>query len=164
MEVGINESKLSSYIFRQVKFQGAKTSGPKRVAEEVIIEVEDLAASAKQQKLDESATAAKPIGNQAAIGTFKKPQTNRNGFSQRSALANLVKRKTTATATATATIPATATTATTATSETTTKSPNPTNAVTTLGASTATKPTTNTTNALSLLSGYDNYSDSDDSD
>lgn len=140
-----------------MKFQGPKTSGPKRVAEEVIIEVEDLAAaSAKQQKFDESVSVARPVASQTAIGTFKKPQINRNGFSQKSSLANLVKRKTTATATSTA-----ATTATTGTSETSTKTPNPTNTVSTSGAS---KPTTNTTNALSLLSGYDNYSDSDDSD
>lgn len=149
-------SLILSCIFRQVKFQGAKTAGPKRVAEEVIIEVEDLAASAKQQKLDESAASTtKPMGNQSAIGTFKKPQTNRNGFSQKSSLANLIKRKTPTTATATAT------TATTVITET----PDSTNStVTASNTSTAAKPPTNTTNALSLLSGYDNYSDSDDSD
>lgn len=139
--------------FRQVKFQGAKTSGPKRVAEEVILEVEDLAASAKHQKLDDSVSTAKPILNQTSIGTFKKPQTNRNGFSQKSSLANLVKRKTTATTTATATT-------TTPTSETSTKT-NSTSTETTSSTSTASKPTTN---ALSLLSGYDNNTDSDDSD
>lgn len=153
---------VSHFAFRrQVKFQGAKTSGPKRVAEEVILEVEDLAASAKQQKLDDTVPAVKPIANQTTFGSFKKPQ-NRNGFSQKSSLANLVKRKTTATVTATATAPtATATATATSTSGTPTDS---TNEVLSTGTSTASKPTTNTTNALSLLSGYDNYSDSDNSD
>lgn len=91
------------FHFRQVKFQGAKSTGPKRVAEEVIIEVEDLAAQGKQQKLDDSAATAKSSVNQTTMGTFKKPQSNRNGFSQKSSLANLVKRKTTVTATATTT-------------------------------------------------------------
>lgn len=149
-------------FFRQVKFQGAKTSGSKRVAEEVILEVEDLAASAeKQQKFDDSVTAVKPIVNQTAIGTFKKPQTSRNGFSQKSLMANLVKRKTPATATVTATttttepaMPATAT------SENTTKTSS-TRTETTSSTSTVAKPTTN---ALSLLSSYDNNTDSDDSD
>lgn len=144
---------LLSIHFRQVKFQGAKANGPKRVAEEVIIEVEDLAASAKQQKIDDPISTAKPIANQTSIGIFKKPQSNRNGLSQKSLLANLVKRKTTVTATATAT----------ASSETSTKS-NSTATETTSSTSTASKPTTSTTNALSLLSGYDNNTDSDDSD
>lgn len=127
------------------------------MAEEVIIEVEDLAASAKQQKLDDTTSTAKPTVNQSAIGTFKKPQTNRNGFSQKSSLANLVKRKTPGVATSTAT--ATATTPT-ATSETSTK-PIATSTDTASSTSTTSKPTTN---ALSLLSGYDNNTDSDESD
>lgn len=148
-------------VLRQVKFQGAKTSGPKRVAEEVILEVEDLAASAeKQQKFDDSVTAVKPIVNQTAIGTFKKPQTSRNGFSQKSLMANLVKRKTSATATATVTTPTAPAMAATAAPENTTKTSS-TSTETTSSTSTVAKPTTN---ALSLLSGYDNNTDSDDSD
>lgn len=146
--------------FRQVKFQGPKASGPKRVAEEVIIEVEDLAVSAKQQKLDDPVSTTKPIVNQTAIGIFKKPQPNRNGFSQKSSLANLVKRKTTVPATATATAIASTVTA---ASETSTKT-NSTSTGTTSSTSTVSKPMTSTTNALSLLSGYDNNTDSDDSD
>lgn len=140
-------------FFRQVKFQVAKTNGPKRVAEEVIVEVEDMAeTAAKQQKFDDATPAAKPIQNKIAIGSFKKPQINRNGFSQKSSLANLVKRKSAVTATATTA---------TLTSETSTKISSTTS---TEISSSASKPTATTTNALSLLSGYDNCTDSDDSD
>lgn len=140
-------------FFRQVKFQAAKTNGPKRVAEEVIVEVEDMAeTAAKQQKFDDAPPAAKPIENKITIGSFKKPQTNRNGFSQKSALANLVKRKPAVTATATAA---------TVTSEISTKTSSITSTET---SSSTSKPTATTTNALSLLSGYDNCTDSDDSD
>lgn len=158
---------LLPYLFRQVKFQAAKSDGPKRVAEEVILEVEDLAATAtaaKQQKMDgEATTSTKPIANQAAVGTFKRPQVNRNGFSQKSSLANLVKPKArfTATATTTTTSPATSTVA--PVTETSIKSDRPNASDTGSSTSTVSKPA-NTTNALSLLSGYDNNTDSDDSD
>lgn len=135
-----------------MKFRSSSI-GPKRVAEEEIIEVEDLAA--KKQKLDQSAN--KKV-NQLSIGTFKKPQVNRNGPGQKSALANLVKRKTTPTATSTTSGPCTSTT-----SENSTKDDAVTS-TTTGEKPSASKPATSTTNALSLLSGYDNSTDSDDSE
>lgn len=135
-----------------MKFRSSSI-GPKRVAEEEIIEVEDLAA--KQQKLDQSAN--KKV-NQLSIGTFKKPQVNRNGPGQKSALANLVKRKTATTATSTTSGPCTSTT-----SENSTKDDAVTS-TTTGEKPSASKPATSTTNALSLLSGYDNSTDSDDSE
>lgn len=133
-----------------MKFRSA-SSGSKRVAEEEIIEVEDL--GSKQPKLNESAN--KTV-SQSAIGTFKKPQINRGGFGQKSSLANLVKRKSTSTATATS--GASSTTA----SGSSTK--NDTTSSTVAVKPSVDKPATSSTNALSLLSGYDNYTDSDESE
>lgn len=137
-------------MWRQVKFRSSN-SGPKRVAEEEIIEVEDL--SGKLRKVDDTSDR---IESRLSIGTFKKPQINRSG--QKSTLANLVKRKTTATATATTTSTATVTSKPTNNGETTSSAiPPSVNLI-------APKPISNTSNGLSLLSGYDNNTDSDDSE
>lgn len=125
-----------------MKFRSSN-SGPKRVAVEEIIEVEDLAA--KQQKLNDSAnnTEIEP-----KIGSFKKPQINRSGFVTKSSLANLVKRKPQTQTATSASGPSTSTT-----SGSSTKTDESTS-----------KPSASATNALSLLSGYDNNTDSDESE
>lgn len=144
---------LRNFVFRQVKFRGS-SSGTKRVAEEEIIEVEDL--SAKQQKVDDTTS---KTGSQLTIGTFKKPQINRNALGQKSSLANLVKRKTPSTATSTSTFLTSGTTKTATAAATTTSS------IETVSKSPAApKSASSTPNALSLLSGYDNNTDSDDSE
>lgn len=140
--------------FRQVKFHSgsAGSSGLKRVAEEEIIEVEDLAAKQSKPSID-----TEKKSTQFSIGSFKKPQTNRIGLGPKSSLANLVKRKpitststaTSATATNNASVAATATVA-------NKPSPSPTSAPLQPAAKAA-----STTNALSLLGGYDSNSDSD---
>lgn len=149
--------------FRQIKFHGSSATGTKRVAEEEIIEVEDLAVKKHKPNNDSDKRS-----NQFTAGTFKKPQVSKIGLNQKSALANLVKRKTPATAT-TATVTATTTTTATATATATVAAPSR-NSQTSESTSSkpAPKPSTQTApsapNALSLLSGYDNYSDSDESE
>lgn len=149
--------------FRKIKFHGSSATGTKRVAEEEIIEVEDLAVKKHKPNNDSDKRS-----NQFTAGTFKKPQVSKIGLNQKSALANLVKRKTPATAT-TATVTATTTTTATATATATVAAPSR-NSQTSESTSSkpAPKPSTQTAlsapNALSLLSGYDNYSDSDESE
>lgn len=156
--------RLIFFLFstRQVKFQSTSNGGVKRVAEEEIVEVEDLAA--KQQKTVFSDAAKK--GSTLTIGSFKKPQPNRSALSQKSVLANLVKRKPNSTTTS-------ASTSTSSTAEITHKATTE-SATSSSGSTTQAKPSTtpapaptavvsNSTNGLSLLSGYD-CSDSDESE
>lgn len=79
-----------------MKFHGSNSSGGKRVAEEEIIEVEDMAI--KQPKLD-AKIEKKPT--QLTTETFKKPQNNRIKAHHKSSLVNLVKRKSSITSTTT---------------------------------------------------------------
>lgn len=165
--------------FRKIKFHGSSATGTKRVAEEEIIEVEDLAVKKHKPNNDSDKRS-----NQFTAGTFKKPQVSKIGLNQKSALANLVKRKTPATAT-TATVTATTTTTASATATATATALSTARATATATATVAApsrnsqtsestsskpapKPSTQTApsapNALSLLSGYDNYSDSDESE
>lgn len=129
----------------------------KRVAEEEIIEVEDLAA--KQTKLDDEK--GNSSGSQVSTSMFKRPTaTNRNGLNQKSAFANLVKRKSTTTTSTTTSEPSAKSSV---SSEITANNP------TGLTATTTSTPANGNdapkTNALSLLgSSYDNCTDSDESD
>lgn len=140
-----------SFHFRQVKFHGSSLGGVKRVAEEEIIEVEDLAA--KQSKPNFLVENDKKPSQPSSIGLFRKPQTVRPGLGAKSSLAYLVKRKPVA-ATSTTTSAAATNNINVSTMETTTKKT----------PSLSTQPATSTTNALSLLGGYDSNSDSDASD
>lgn len=141
------------FHFRQVKFHGSGgSSGLKRVAEEEIIEVEDLAAKQTKPSIETDKKSS-----QFSMGSFKKPQTNRIGLGQKSSLANLVKRKpiaptstaTSATATKNASVTATETVANI-----------PSSAPTAAPLQQAAK-AASITNALSLLGRYDSNSDSD---
>lgn len=142
-------------ICRQVKFHGSTVGGTKRVAEEEIIEVEDLAAKQAKPSIETSKTQSQlSIG----LGTFKRPQTTRPALGAKSLLANLVKRKPIATISTTTSLTASTDTNVSTTETSTNKSlPAPSKpAIAVAGAS--------TTNALSLLGGYDSNSDSDASD
>lgn len=124
---------------------GAGGVGVKRVAEEEIIEVEDL--GAKQPK---SSKESEKRSGQLSIGSFKKPV----GLGQKFSLANLVKRKTTSASSISSSSFGTSTDAT----NTETNVNKPTNSVS------SSQPAPSKPNALSLLSGYDNTSDSDGSE
>lgn len=132
---------LIDYHCRQVKFQNSVpiSSATKRVAEEEIIEVEDLAK--RQYKQNENND--QPSGS--TVHTFKKPQISKPNTATKSSLVksslvNLVKRKTP-----------------TATQVSTPNTSQPKEPIKVA----VTQPTT--ANALSLLSGYDD-SDSNESD
>lgn len=134
-------------IFRQVKFQSSSTisSGTKRVAEEEILEEENLAKHQYKSYNNDD----KPI---AQSTNAKKTQTNKPNITIKSTLANLVKRKSTATVTSinknnTASVE---------TSKNAIKDTLPTQMA-------DNQPSTSIGTALSLLSGYEN-SDSNESD
>lgn len=79
----VNSNQFDYYLFdfRQVKFHNSSASNAKkRIAEEEIVEVEDLAS--KQAKV-----------NQPTSSGFKKPQNIRNGLNSKLLLSNLVRRK-----------------------------------------------------------------------
>lgn len=150
------------HIFRQLKFHKSSSGGAKRVAEEEILEIEDFAT---KRTTPLSSAEQKPAQSTLSIGTFKKPANARTGLSQKSSLANLVRRKptntTTSTSSSTNSISETVTAAKPPTNDT---NPNDTNNSTKPSASTSiAAPATNKPNALSLLSGYD-CSDSDESE
>lgn len=125
-------------------------TGVKRVAEEEVLEIEDL--SKKQFKPNEP----KNTINQTAL-TFKKPAVTKS-LGIKASMANLVKRKAPPTATTTTSDSANAGTATTSNIQAT-----PPTATASASASTTPILTTNKPNALALLGGY-NDSDSNDSD
>ncbi|XP_055318782.1 splicing factor YJU2 [Sitodiplosis mosellana] len=137
------ERQDEEYI-KQVKFHGSGGSVVKRVAEEQIIEVEDLAAKQSKPTID-----TEKKSSQFSLGTFKKPQTSRIGFGQKSSLANLVKRKSVTPTSTTTSVTVTKNTSV-STTEAVVDKPSPPPAK-----------VTSTTNALSLLGGYDSNSDSD---
>lgn len=151
-------------IFRQLKFHNIGTGGAKRVTEEEIIEIEDFAT--KRTKPFTSAE-QKPTQSTLSVGSFKKPVTVRMGLSQKSSLANLVKRKSTTTTTSASLnanpvrIP-----------ESISAAKSPTNDTNSIDTSNPSKPSASPSpaalvqskpNALSLLSGYV-CSDSDESE
>lgn len=126
--------------YRQVKFKTpASSGGVKRVAEEEILEVEDLAKKPHKSDEIEVKSASKP-----PVNICKSAPTAKIGLSSKATLANLVRRKPAST-----TISTPVNTVAAATQSSTT---------------TASKPATSNSNALSLLSGYDNDSDSNESD
>lgn len=128
-----------------MKFQstGSTSGGTKRVAEEEIIEVEDLAKRQFKPNASNDKSTVPPLN------AFKKPQNNKPSSSGKSSLVNLVKRKVTnSTTSSTVTLPSKSNTESSASKVT---------------AQTSTPVSQPSTNALSLLSGYDD-SDSNESD
>lgn len=136
-------------IHRQVKFKSSSSgAGTKRVAEEEIIEVEDLAK--KQTKLNEIES--------KKVDIFKKPALSKKSLGIKSSLANLVRRKEPCTSTSTS---STSLTVDNSKSEGQNKTILETMNVPAKLNPALNQPTTAKTNALSLLSGYDDDSDSD---